>query len=158
MLVKDSDGPRTEAGNPAQKSIYETRFLIEYLDENFEGTKSLLFKQDQVVKDRYKKLLELIDANEQMIEAFSFTHCLKINLVMRAMLPFLLMKQMSHMEDLVADRQDERTKKVIKEKKEYKRAQVEPFIFDHKNTYDKVRQDVIALLSQIEVWMADGKT
>lgn len=54
MLVKDDSGPRTTAGNPAQTSIYETRFLVEYLDEHFEGTKNLLHNQDQVVKERYK--------------------------------------------------------------------------------------------------------
>ena len=100
-----------------------------------------------MVKDRYKKLLELIDANEQMIEAFSFTHILKINLVMRAMFPMLFLKQMSLMEDLAADREDERTKKAIREKKKYRRATFEPFFFDHKNTYDKVRKDVIVLLN-----------
>ena len=122
LLVKDPDGPRTALGNPAQKSIYETRFLIEYLDEHFEGTKSLYHKQDEEVKERYQTLNKLIDRNEQLIEAFSFTHFLNINLPLNALLPLITMKQMKHMDSLSQNSSDQKLKKILAQKKEYKRA------------------------------------
>ena len=53
MIVKGTEGPNTEEGNPPQVGITESSVILNYIDDNFEGTKDLMKNKDPEVKERY---------------------------------------------------------------------------------------------------------
>ena len=59
MVVKGTEGSNTDEGNPPQVGIGESGHILNYIDNNFEGTRDLMKNQDAQIKERYEKLFDL---------------------------------------------------------------------------------------------------
>ena len=65
-----------------------------------------------------------------------------------------MIKTITHMDSLSKDSSDPKLKRLLVQKKKYRRAQLEPFFFDFKNTYKNCRNDFVVVLDQVEEWMS----
>ena len=64
--------------------------IIKYIDQNFEGTCTLLPKEGSVYAQRYKKFCEAHDAWE--VELYTFGYLLKMNTFVKGILPTIIGK------------------------------------------------------------------